>query len=231
VVGGSFALAIGTPAQAGKPIHSIAADFDFFGFFEEAATASEPPVAGLPGTNFVDGLRIYDKVYNLSGKSNIVTIEMFTTGDSHAIFGVPGSGPAGCFTCIFTDPTGARGFCNPGGQGAARCANNGATNVPGWIALIKEPEGGANCFDGGGGAGDCHDNAISYKWCYAMPVDDDGGPITGLYRTELWMASSHAGGTVFIEQAHFYINETKVLTTDNDCADPTPGGGFPGGDL
>lgn len=234
VVGGSFALAIGTPAQAGKPIQSIAADFDFFGF--EASTTSQPPLAGLPVVSDVnsagDGLRIYQKTYPLSAKSNVITIEMFTTGDTHG-------GATSCFTCIFTDPTGARGFCNPGGQGAGRCAElfpGFEVPVPGWVALNNMPTG-AVCSDGGGGGGDCHDNNISYKWCYGLPLDADGKIIAGLYTTELWMATANLPTPinpdvrVFIEQAHFYINETKVLTTDNSCTQaPDLGGGEPGDD-
>ena len=228
-VGGTFVLAVGVPTtvQAGKPIHSIAADFAYFGF--EAFTDNEPPVGVLPvvSSAFVpgDGLKIYQKTFNQSAKSNIVTVEMSTTGDTH-------DGAGGCFSCIVTDPTGARGFCNPGGQGAARCAVGGTIPVPGWITLIKEPSGhaGTNCNDGGGGTGDCHDNAISYKWCYPVPVDEEDEPITGLYTVELWMATNTLGSRAFIEQAHFYVNETKVLTTDNACVEyvnPDLGGGGP----
>lgn len=218
---GAFALGVllATPSQAGKPWHSVAADFAYFGF--EALTINEPPVIGLPVTssNFGpgDGLRIYEKTFNQSGKSNVVTVEMFTTGDTHF-------GAASCFTCIFTDPAGNRQFCNPGGQGAARCAGGGTIPVSGWVALLKEPagHGGTNCNDGGGGTGDCHDNAISYKWCYPVPVDEFDDPLTGLYTVELWMATNTAGDTAFIEQAHFYIDETKVLTTDNACSEFNP---------
>jgi hypothetical protein len=117
---------------------------------------------------------------------------MSTTGDTHG-------GAAGCFTAKVDGA-----FFNPGGQGAAKCAGNGTVNKPGWVALIKEPAGGAsaNCNNGGGGSGDCHDNSITYQWC--TPIKH------GPHDVEVRMATSHAGNTAFIEQAFFYVDASRI---------------------
>ena len=207
-----------SPAEAGRPIKSIAADFDFFGLFEEALTTSEtsavtgvgvPPVISS-SSNDGDGLKIYEKSFFLTEAANVLYVSMFTTGDTH-------EGAASCFTCVVTDPFGNRTFCNAGGQGAASCAGGGTVNVPGWITLLKEPQPVeiTNCNDGGGGSADCHDNAISYKWCVPIREDSDG-----VYTVELWMASDTLDKTVFVEEAHFYIDETKIQG-ENRCVDPT----------
>lgn len=219
---GGLLLLIGIPLEthAGKPWKSIAVDHDWDGLFEEAVTTSEPPVGFpfptpvIPVADGPDGKKIYTKTFFLSGDANVLKATMSTTGDTHL-------GAAACFTCVITDPTGASTFCNPGlGQGAARCAAGGTVNVPGWVNLLKLPAapGTTNCSDGGGGDGDCHDNNIHYEWC--TPVNAEVDP--GLYTVELWMATDTAGEPVFIEQAYFYLDETKVLTTDNVCSDPTP---------
>jgi hypothetical protein len=173
------AMWIPATAGAGDQIHRLAADPKFFGEFEEASTIVEPP-----------GLAIYDKTVFVPGDANVLYLTMSTTGDTH-------DGAASCFTALVDG-----NFFNPGGQGAARCAANGTMNVPGWVALIKEPDGGTNCNDGGGGGGDCHDNATQYQWC--TPIS------RGTHSVQVRMATNSAGKTVFIEQAFFYVDASRI---------------------
>ena len=202
-----LALGIAVPAAVNADpdaIRRLAADFDFFGLFEEAVTAATVNPADPAGS----GLVIYEKTVFVPQKANTMYITMHTTGDAH-------DGAASCFSCLVDGA-----FCNPGGQGAARCAPGETAPVPGWITLLKEPAGhsGTNCNDGGGGTGDCHDNAINYSWC--TPIEK------GTHTVQLRMASS-TGADVFIEQAHFYVDVSRIRG-DNRCVDPTPGGGVPG---
>jgi len=224
ITAGAIGIFVIGQADAGKPIKSIAADFDYWGAFEEILTTCDPNTDGTPpsvsadGTVIAcgDGILIYSKTFFLSGDANVLYIELHTTGDAH-------EGAALCYTAVLTDPTGTRAFVNAGGQGAARCADGGSTSVPGWITLLKVPAGtgATNCDDGGGGDGDCHDNNINYTWCAAVPQNPDGTPLVGLYTVELWMATDTEGLVVFNEQSHFFINETKILATPNTCVDPT----------
>ena len=130
---------------------------------------------------------------------------MSTTGDSHG-------GAASWFTCIITDPSGTESFCRPEGPG------NAGFTPRGWIPLQKMPAatgGTSNCNivgpvgDGGGGAGDCHDNNINYQWCTKVNKP-------GAYTIELRMAPSDLAlpgigdGQEFIEKAHFYIDGSKT---------------------
>ena len=167
-----------------------------------------------------DGRRIYDKTVFVPAGKNTAYVTMSTTGDTHG-------GAASCFTCVITDPAGNRTFCNPGGQGASRCNDDGGTNVPGWITLLKLPQTAlpdvyldnglpaTNCTDGGGGSADCHDNSIHYEWC--VPVE------AGTHRVELWMATDSDNKTVFIEQAHFYIDASCIRGQNRCTQAPTPG--------
>ena len=197
----TMVMTMATPVAAqGGPLHRLAADFDYFGF--EISTTSMASGAGnIPPTvsaagNAGDGVRIYQKAVRVQDNATILYITMSTTGDSH-------DGAAIQFSCLVDGA-----FCNPGGPGVA--------NPPGWITLQKMTDPGftLNCNDGGGGGGDCHDNGIHYEWCAqieegAQPSDPND------HLVELWMASSN-GFSVFIEEAHFYIDANEI-TGPNPC--------------
>jgi hypothetical protein len=183
LVSGALGSLVALPAvvSAQDFLRRLAAEFDFFGF--EAQTAAEPP-----------GIAIYRKTVDVPHPTNTLYLTLSTTGDTH-------DGAASCFTALLDGA-----FFNPGGQGAARCAGGGETPVEGWITLLKLPgqtgdPGGTNCDDGGGGPGDCHDNSIYYQWC--TPVEP------GKHEVEIRMASDTEGKTVFIEQAHFYVDASR----------------------
>lgn len=136
------------------------------------------------------GEAIYEKTLFVPGDANVLYLTMSTTGDTH-------DGAAGCFTALVDGE-----FFNAGGQGAARCAADGTLSVPGWVTLIKLPNTSTNCNDGGGGGGDCHDNSISYQWC--TPIEH------GTHTVQVRMATNSAGKTVFIEQAFFYVDSSRI---------------------
>jgi len=168
------------PVEAGSELLRLAADPRYHGPFEEKFTALEPP-----------GTVIYDKTVFVPRNANVLYLTMSTTGDAHG-------GAASCFTALVDGV-----FFNAGGQGAARCALGGTQSVPGWVTLLKVPDAAsANCNDGGGGGGDCHDNSIKYEWC--TPIK------RGPHRVEVRMATDTAGQNVFIEQAFFYVDASRI---------------------
>jgi len=162
-------------SKAQTALRRLAAEFRNFDGTESVTGA------GVPGA------LIWTKTIFVPSSDNVLYVTLSTTGDTH-------DGAASWFTCMVDGA-----FCNPGSGGAA-----GAP--PGWIALLKEPAGGANanCNNGGGGPGDCHDNGIYYTWC--TKIDP------GTHTVELRMASGAPPALVFIEAAHFYIDSNQFFT-------------------
>lgn len=185
-VGAFAALTLAMPAQA-QTLGRLAAEFDYFG--AEKSTALEPP-----------GIAIYNRTVTVPAGHNVLYVTLSTTGDGH-------DGAASCFTALRNGV-----FFNAGSQGAARCAGGGVTNVPGWVTLLKMPgtladPPNGNCNDGGGGPGDCHDNAIYYTWCTRIPVSR----VATNHTVRLRMATDSAGKSVFIEQAFFYVDSSRIV--------------------
>lgn len=197
-IAGAFVGVAGLPLVVeAQSLLRLSAEFDYFG--SEAFTSFDANDNGGPLNG---GIAIYRKNVFVPVNSNVLYVTLSTTGDAHG-------GAALCFT-VKVDGQ----FINPGGQGAARCADGESTPVSGWYNLLKVPvaNGGAsNCDDGGGGAGDCHDNNIHYTWC--RPI------APGNHVVEIRMASSN-GGTVFIEQAHFYIDSSTGTAGCRQAATP-----------
>jgi hypothetical protein len=177
-------FALGMSAQAQNLIRK-SAEFRNFNGSETVCTvegSGSPPGSG--------GCSIYTKIIAAGIGENILYVSMFAAGDTHG-------GAASDFTANVDGNA-----CNPGQAGAS-------ASQDGWITLNKIPAaaGTSNCNDGGGGSGDCHDNAISYQWCCVLPADEVavGGPHT----VNLRMGTDTAGEAVFIENAHFFIDATK----------------------
>ncbi len=199
-IAGLIAVGIAAPASAQEFVRRLVAEFDFVGPFEEASTT----VGVDPADSLNGGISIYDRTVFVPFNTNVLYITLTTTGDTHG-------GVASCFTALVDGD-----FANPGGQGAARCGTGEMgeeVNTPGWISLLKLPEDvdDNNCDDGGGGGGDCHDNSIHYTWC--APIEQ------GTHDVQIRMAAAPAGDTVFIEQAHFFIDVNRI---EGGCEDATP---------
>lgn len=176
-------LAVAMPSQAGVPIHSEAADTDFVG--ECLSFAVPGPSAAVPGGTSCFGTTVF-----ISGKANILYIEVHSAGDTHG-------GAALLLGCrIRSASTGVWSFCNPFGTGAA----------PGFYLTENKmavPTATTNCNDGGGGPGDCHDNSIEQTWC--VPIK---GPDT--FDIDVRIATSTLGTIAFMEASTFLVKSTKL---------------------
>ena len=186
-------------------IHRLTADFFNFNGSESFTAVEADTPNPLQG-----GIAVFRKTVFVPWGFNTLYVSLSTTGDAHG-------GAANCFSCKLNGA-----FCNPGAQGSARCADNGTTQVPGWITLLKTPVPTAdtNCNDGGGGAGDCHDNSIYYQWCVPLRKNRWGfswGPHT----IEIRMATDTTGSTVFIENAHVYVDASRIHGK-NRCVQAPP---------
>ncbi len=195
---GLFAAAIGIPSTAAAQgtLRRLAADFQYFGPGEEAVTSLDA---------LADGTQVYSRTIFVPPLQNTLFLTISTTGDQH-------DGAGQCFTAKIDGA-----YFNPGGQGAAKCADAGTTRVPGWVTLQKTPvaSGGAdNCNDGFGGAGDCHDNGIHYEWCTSVTA--------GSHDVEVRMSSDTNGKNVFIEQAFFYVDSAQLVGSPCEPLLPVP---------
>lgn len=170
IVAGFCTIALS--AQAGV-IVTLRADQQYLG--GEFATTADA-AAGGGGSTF------YDQTVVTPPGANTLYITLSSQGDTH-------DGAALEVLCLVDGIA-----CNPNGAGAADAAPEG------WVTLNKEPvpDGDAiNCDDGGGGAGDCHDNTVAYRWCARLPVVR----FPALRNVQLRLASSDGVSVVFIENA------------------------------
>jgi len=150
-------------------------------YFGFEASTTTTAASGLSG-----GVPVYRRSVSVPAGQNVIFATISTTGDVH-------DGAASCFTALLDGK-----FFNGGAQGSADCADG--TGVPGWTTLLKVPNTGTdtNCF----GTGDCHDNGIYYQWCKKVKP--------GIHEVQIRMASNKSGSSVFIEQAHFYVDSAKM---------------------
>jgi len=180
----------GGAAMADGPLIRHAADFFKFDGTEFGTSLTA-------GGGVDDGALFYSKTVALPVGANVAYLTLYATGDEH--------GGAGLWLkCRY----------NVGpGYTLCRTGPGGIDTAPsGWIALHKVPvavDGAANCNDGGGGAGDCHDNDIAYSWCIPLP-----SPTPARITFNLKMASSIKGQSVFIEKGHVYIDSSQITGTE-----------------
>ncbi len=206
-----FLLAVLVPsAEAQGYIRRYAANFRAWGAGDVVEISTIlPAAAGPPGAG---GLLIYDKSFVTSDDVNVIYVTISTTGDVHA-------GARSQFTALLDGEVCNRGSI-PIGAGP-----------PGWITLQRHLN--YNIFglspgyggDGGGGAGDAHDNSIHYTWCCRAAL------VEGLRNVKVKMASACPAGScgpaameprVFIEGAYFYIDGSNVRSADRCVQDTTP---------
>lgn len=201
-----FVAATGfVPLEASGPLLRISADFKNF---DGTETFTAAPVFDADG-KLVDGTTVFKKTVFVPFGMNTLYVTISTTGDTH-------DGAALWLSCRVDGVP-----CNPGFGGA------GGTPA-GWVNVQKHknyPLGLSG--DGGGGAGDMHDNSIYYTWCTRRGA----GPAT----VEVKLASSGPDfetGTgfpppfVFFEAAHFYIDASRI-SGQNRCTPAPPIGASP----
>jgi hypothetical protein len=197
------AIAIGQadPAARPSPLNRYAANFTAFGF--ELATEA------APAPNGQGGLVIYDQDVVVT-TDNVLFVTISATGDTH-------DGARLQLACNVDDQP-----CQPG-------AGDPAGGAPtGWFTASRHENynddyvGEGYAGDGGGGAGDLHDNAIYYTWCARVSH--------GTRNVKIQMASSPAPGaedtavpnTVFLEAVHFYIDGARIRHLADRCHEQNP---------
>ena len=153
---------------------------------------------------------IYSKaVFQPPGK-NTLFVTFSGTGDTHG-------GSKLAMSCTI-DGILCGGLGAPASIGAC-----GAT--PGWLCLLNMPAGGAiaNCSNGGGGPGDCHDNNINQTWCLTAAV---GAHVVVLRMASIPNPATGAADVAFIEGGKYYIDSTNFTDGNPDNCSKNPGTGL-----
>lgn len=191
IVAGVLAVGVSTLVQAQSfgPLHRLSVETQF-------APPEEISTAAVPADDGAGGATVYSKTLFTPFRNLFITFS--GTGDTHG-------GAALLMTCVVD------GVLCQAGDGLATAGPSG------WITLQKVPVPTevTNCDDGGGGAGDCHDNAINYTWCATVA---DPGTKT----IELKLASSN-GEIVFYERAHIIIDAAPNQNAASRCTEAAAG--------
>jgi hypothetical protein len=195
-----FLLLVSLPlevlAQNTGFVRRYAANFTAFGF--EISTAI-PPAPNAEG-----GLIIYNKNFFVADDINTLYVTISATGDDH-------NGARLQLACKVDGKP-----CQPG-------AGDPAGGAPsGWHTGLRFKNYNNNLLplpfagDGGGGAGDVHDNHVMYTWCTPFETK------AGTHNVQVRLASSPGpgdpgGGLVFLEAIHFFIDGARVASADDRC--------------
>lgn len=161
-----------------------------------------PPAPGAEG-----GLIIYNKNFFVADDINTLYVTISATGDAHF-------GARLLLACEVDDEP-----CNPDPQFVG-----GAPS--GWFTALRMKDYNNNYVgvpfggDGGGGAGDVHDNNITYIWCTPFETK------AGTHNVQVKLASLpgpgdsqvQANNFVFLEAVHFFIDGSRVADPNNRCA-------------
>lgn len=160
-----------------------------------------------PAPNAQGGLIIYNKNFFVADDINVLYVTISATGDSH--FGARLQ-----LACLVDGKP-----CNPG--------PNPVGGAPGgWHTALRMDNYNDNYLgpgfggDGGGGAGDVHDNHVMYTWCTPFEAK------AGSHNVQVRLASSPAPGDpgsasplafVFLEAVHFFIDGARVANPNDRC--------------
>jgi hypothetical protein len=187
-------------AQNTGHVRRYAANFTAFGF--EISTTLPP--SGTPPAS--GGLIIYNKNFFVADDINTLYVTISATGDDH-------NGARLMLACKVDGNA-----CQPGAGNPAGGAPNG------WHTALRMKDYNNNYLgvpfggDGGGGAGDVHDNHVMYTWCTPFETKP------GSHNVQVKLASSPGpgdplsfGAPVFLEAVHFYIDGARVANADDRC--------------
>jgi hypothetical protein len=193
----TFAGAASSNGNSGY-VRRYAANFTGYGFEIFTNLAPQPNGQG--------GLIIYNKNFFVADDINTLYVRVSGTGDTHG-------GARLQLSCLVDGQP-----CNPG----AGDPSGGAPT--GWLTLSRQDNYNDNSLgpgfvgDGGGGAGDVHDNALMKMWCTPFETK------AGTHNVQVRMASNtapgdpgSAGQLVFMEGVDFTIDGARVADEDDRC--------------
>ena len=174
-----------------------AADYFLFNGLEAEATSADTPMPNGAG-----GVTIYDRIVTTSDDINTVYVSIYATGDAQS-----NSGSQTLLSCFIDGVP-----CNVNGP-----SRNTAPS--GWVVVAQQAQDSATTPDG-----DNFDveNAVSYSWC--VPVIAEHGQAEQVkHEIVIKLANQTVagtlGGSVFLEQAHVFVDGSFVYDASNACQD------------
>lgn len=183
-------------------VRRYAANFTTWGTPAEIET--DLPPSGTPAAS--GGLLIYNKNFFTAADINTLYVTISATGDAH-------DGRRLMLACL-VDGVACNSGSNPVGGAPA-----------GWVTLLRldnynsDYSGPGDSGDGGGGAGDVHDNNITYTWC--VPFETNPGS----HNVQIRLASGVSpdaddpavNNFVFLEGVYFFIDGSRIADAANAC--------------
>lgn len=179
-------------------IRRYAANFTTFGQPAELVTIARP-LANAQG-----GTIIYNKNFFVADDINTLYVTISATGDDHF-------GARLMIACLVDGKP-----CNPG-------ANPVGGSPSGWLTALRYDNYSDNgvvgfAGDGGGGAGDVHDNIVAYTWCTPFETK------AGTHNVQVRFAAApvpgdptSVNGQVFLEAVHFFVDGSRVADEEDAC--------------
>ena len=186
----------------------------------EISTTLPPLGTPAPGSG---GLAIYNHNVVVPDDANVLFITIHATGDSHG-------GARLMLSCLVNNVA-----CDP---------NNASVPLApaGWVTMQRYHNYNLNYVgtpffgDGGGGAGDLHDNNINYSWCAVITEkehstvvkwpDDLLWSVTHNIKVKLASGPDDSGlsgsSPVFLDSVRIYVDAAHIKGPDR-CTTITPG--------
>jgi hypothetical protein len=172
-----------------------------------------------PAAHATGGIAAYDVDFFAAGDVNTLYVTVSAVGDDH-------SGARVDLACLLdgnpcndtqTDPVAG---APSGWVTVMRHKNYNRNYPPGFTPdATGDTPGGTFNGDGGGGAGDLHDNSISYTWC--TPIHH-----SGTHHVQIRLAAQNvdngAAPAAFLEAAHFYVDGSRIADASKACTEAPP---------
>jgi len=186
-------------------LRRLAANFrGFEGIASELQTIAPPSGTPTPGSG---GAVIYQKTLYIPRDINVLFATVTAGANSH-------DGARLMMTCLIDGVP-----CNPGQIASGAPA--------GWVVLQRYADynrffTGFFTGDGGGAAGDLHNNSINYTWCTKLSKSWKWKPRT----ITIKLASFNLHGTILpfvtLEGVHFFIDGARLRGPNACTVDTTP---------
>jgi hypothetical protein len=174
-----------------------------------------------PAAHATGGIAVYDVDFFTGGDINTLYVTVSGVGDDHG-------GARNDLACVVDGNP-----CND-------TVTDPVAGAPsGWVTVMRHPnynreyphgatpdatgDAPAATFngDGGGGAGDLHDNSINYTWCAPIDSGKYHAHRSGMHHVQIRLAAQnvdHARSPqAFLEAAHFFVDGSRIADSSKAC--------------
>jgi hypothetical protein len=182
-------------------------------------TGKERATVVPPAPNATGGVPVYDVDFFTANDINTLYVTVEGVGDEHG-------GARLDLACLLDGNPCNNTTIDPvagapsGWVTVMRHKNYNRNYAPGFSPdFTGDTAEGVFVGDGGGGAGDLHDNNAIYTWC--TPING-----SGTHHVQVRLASQNVDASpspvVFIEAAHFFVDGSRIADEANRCTAVDP---------